>query len=111
MSNFALSTVVIMLFIFAAGLGLGSLARAQFERRLKRDAENAHRGAPARASGAPTVSAAHVAASVSEQTPKTPVASRKASSAAGKKTAPRKTAVAAPIGSKPSRPRKPGNKV
>src|SRR5450755_1204912 len=104
MSNFALSTVVIMLFIFAAGLGLGSLARAQFEWRLKRDAENAHRGAPARASAAPTVSAAHVAASVSEQAPKKPAASRKASPAAGKRTAPNKTAVAAPIGSKPSRP-------
>jgi hypothetical protein len=32
MSNFALSTWILMLFVFAAGIALGSLARAGHER-------------------------------------------------------------------------------
>jgi len=33
MSNFALTTWILLLFIFAAGLALGSLARGVYERR------------------------------------------------------------------------------
>jgi hypothetical protein len=31
MSNFALSTFLLLIFVFAAGLALGSLARARYE--------------------------------------------------------------------------------
>jgi len=33
MSNFALSTWVLLVFVFAAGLALGSLARSRYERK------------------------------------------------------------------------------
>ena len=35
MSNFALSTLLLLDFVFAAGLVLGSLARARYEQRKK----------------------------------------------------------------------------
>lgn len=35
MSNFALSVWVLLVFVFAAGLALGSLARARYERKKR----------------------------------------------------------------------------
>jgi hypothetical protein len=35
MSNFALSTWLLLVFVFAAGLALGSLARARYEQQKK----------------------------------------------------------------------------
>jgi hypothetical protein len=35
MSNFALTTWILLVFIFAAGLGLGSLARGLYERQKR----------------------------------------------------------------------------
>jgi uncharacterized membrane protein YciS (DUF1049 family) len=35
MSNFALSTLLLLVFVFAAGLALGSLSRARYEQQKK----------------------------------------------------------------------------
>jgi hypothetical protein len=35
MSNFALTTVILLVFLFAAGLALGSLARARYEQQKR----------------------------------------------------------------------------
>jgi hypothetical protein len=35
MSNFAFTTVILLVFIFAAGLALGSLARARYEQQKR----------------------------------------------------------------------------
>lgn len=45
MSNFALSTWLLLVFVFAAGLALGSLARARYEQQKRI-------GAPRRKTGA-----------------------------------------------------------
>ncbi len=94
MSNFALSSVILVLFVFAAGLGLGSLARAQFERRLKLEAEERQRSGAARRA----LTATHGAASVKQQ-------------AARKKTSRVKTAARPRSGGKGQRRGKPGGKA
>jgi uncharacterized membrane protein YidH (DUF202 family) len=37
MSNFALTTFILLVFLFAAGLALGSLARARYEQQRRID--------------------------------------------------------------------------
>jgi hypothetical protein len=50
MSNFALSTLLLLLFVFAAGLVLGSLSRARYEQQ-KRIGAKKRRSAPEKPSG------------------------------------------------------------
>jgi hypothetical protein len=50
MSNFALSTLLFLVFVFAAGLVLGSLSRARYEQQ-KRIGARRCRSAPEKPSG------------------------------------------------------------
>jgi preprotein translocase subunit SecG len=43
MSNFALTTFILMVFLFAAGLALGSLARARYEQQKRAAAKDRDR--------------------------------------------------------------------
>ncbi len=95
MSNLALSDVILLLFIFAAGLGLGSLARAQFERNLRREA---------------TASRPHRATSVAAKARPAPKRKAPAKIAAGKKPS-RSKKRAAPSAKRTRRPRKAGGKT
>jgi len=50
MSNYALSTLLFLVFVFAAGLVLGSLSRARYEQQ-KRIGARRRRSAPEKPSG------------------------------------------------------------
>jgi hypothetical protein len=50
MSNFALSTFLLLVFVFAAGLVLGSLSRARYDQQ-KRIGDKQRRSAPEKPSG------------------------------------------------------------